>query len=85
MPRSAILKRRSFLVDEEALRRARRVLGVTTDAEAVRTSVERIVEMEAFRKFMHRTRGTLEPGSLKTPVTVSGRRRSRRMRSRGNP
>jgi hypothetical protein len=80
-----ILKRRSFLVDENALRRARRVLGVTTDAEVVRMSAERIAKMESFRQFMDRTRGTLEPGRLKTLGSIPDHRRSRRMRSRGNP
>jgi hypothetical protein len=67
MPRSVILKRKSFFVDEKALRRAKKVLGVTTDAEVVRMSVERIAEMDAFWRFMKRTRGTLKPGSFRTP------------------
>jgi len=67
MPRSAVLKRKSFFVDEGAIRRAKKVLGVTTDAEVIRMSVERIAEMEAFWQFMKRTRGTLKPGSLRAP------------------
>lgn len=35
------LKRKALFVDEVAVRRARRALGATTDAEAVRLSVER--------------------------------------------
>jgi hypothetical protein len=73
MPRSAILKRRSFLVDETALRRARRVLGVTTDAEVVRLSVERIAKVEAFRQFIDRTRGNARAGK---PQGVGERSRS---------
>jgi hypothetical protein len=67
MPRSPALKRKSFFVDEGALRRAKKILGVATDAEVVRLSVERIAEMDAFWQFMKRTRGTLKPGSLKAP------------------
>ena len=58
------LKRKSFFVDESILRQAKKVLGVKTDAEAVRLSVERIVEMEEFWKFMNKSRHTLKPGSL---------------------
>jgi hypothetical protein len=59
--------RRSFFVDEGAIRRARRVLGVKTSAEAVRLAVERVVEMEEFWRFMTRSRGTLKPESIETP------------------
>ena len=65
MARSATLKRRAFFVDETAVRRARRALGARTDAEAVRMSVERVAEMEAFWRFMTRSRGRLKPGSLR--------------------
>ena len=58
------LKRKSFFVDESILRQAKRALGVKTDAEAVRMSVERIAEMEEFWKFMKKSRHTLKPGSL---------------------
>jgi hypothetical protein len=58
--------RRSYFVDETTIRRARRVLGAQTDAEAVRLAVERVVEMEEFWRFMNRTRASLEPGSIET-------------------
>jgi hypothetical protein len=58
------LKRKSFFVDESIVRRAKKALGVKTDAEAIRMSVERIVEMEEFWKFMQKSRHTLKPGSL---------------------
>ena len=61
------LKRKSFFVDESILRQAKKVLGVKTDAEAIRLAVERIVEMEAFWKFMQKSRHTLKPGSLEEP------------------
>ncbi len=67
MSRQRTLTRKSFFVDERALRRARKALGVATEAEVVRVSVERIAEMDKFWRFMKRTRDTLKPGSLKVP------------------
>lgn len=67
MRREATLTRKSFFVDERALRRAKKLLGVTTDAEVIRASVDRINEMERFWRFMRRSRRSLRPGSLKTP------------------
>jgi hypothetical protein len=67
MPRATKLKRKSFFVDEASLRRAKRVLGVSSDAEVVRISVERIAEMERFWRFMDATRGALPPGSVEPP------------------
>lgn len=58
------LKRKAFFVDEAALRRAKKALGVATDAEAVRLAVERVAEMERFWRFMRRTRGKATPGSF---------------------
>ena len=59
--------RKSFFVDEKAIKRARKALGVGTDAEAVRLAVERVVEMEEFWRFMTATRGSLKPGSIEAP------------------
>jgi hypothetical protein len=67
MPVGAKLKRRSFFVDAGALHRAKKALGVKTNAEAIRMSVERIAEMEEFWKFMKKSRHTLQPGSLEEP------------------
>jgi hypothetical protein len=61
------LKRKSYFVDEQAIRRAKRILGVATDAEVVRLAVERIAEMERFWKLMESTRGKLPPGSIDRP------------------
>jgi hypothetical protein len=58
------LTRKSFFIDPEALKRAKRVLRVRTDAEAIRLSVERVAEMDKFRKFMETSRGVLKPGSF---------------------
>lgn len=58
------LKRKAFFVDERAIRRAKRALGVATDAEAIRASLDRVAEMEDFWRFMRRTRRSLKPGSV---------------------
>ena len=63
----AKLKRKSFFVDEGTLRKAKKALGVKTDAEAVRFSVERVAEMEEFWEFMQKSRQSLKPGSLAKP------------------
>lgn len=67
MARDAALKRKSFFVDEHALRRAKRALGAATDAEVVRVSLQRVVDMEEFWRFMKKSRRTLKPGSVKSP------------------
>jgi hypothetical protein len=58
------LKRTSLFLEPSALARARRVLGATSDAEAVRMSLERIVDMERFWAFIRRTRRSLPPKSF---------------------
>ena len=67
MPRPATLTRKSFFIDTGTLRRARRVLRVQTDAEAVRMSLERVAEMDAFWRFMTKSRRALSPGSIQAP------------------
>jgi hypothetical protein len=61
------LKRKSFFVDENAIRQARKALGAATDAEAVRMSVERVTEMEGFWRFMKKSRRTLKASSIERP------------------
>ncbi len=61
------LKRKAFFVDERTLRRAKRLLGLSSEGEVVRVAVERAVEMEEFWQFMKKSRGVLEPGSVETP------------------
>jgi len=58
------LKRKSFFVDADAVRRARKALGVSTDAEAVRLAIERVAEMEEYWSFMDRSRSKLKSGSI---------------------
>jgi len=62
--RTRKLKRKAFFVDEAKLRRAKRALGVKTDADVVRLSIERVVEMDRFRSFMTKTRKSLPVGSF---------------------
>ena len=49
---------------ERVLKRAKKALGVKTEAEVIRLSVERVAEMEEFWKFMNKTRRSLRPGSV---------------------
>jgi hypothetical protein len=60
----AKLKRKSYFVDERALSRAKKALGVKTEAEVIRLSVERVAEMEEFWEFMKKSRRSLKPGSV---------------------
>jgi len=61
------LKRKAFSINERSLRRAKKALGVGTDAGAVRASLEWVAEMEEFWRFMRRTRSKLRPGSVAEP------------------
>ena len=61
------VKRKSFFVDEKTFRRAKKALGVATDAEVVRVSVERVAEMEEFWLFMKNSRRILKPGTMRKP------------------
>jgi hypothetical protein len=65
--RPARYTRKSFFVDAQAIGRARKVLGASTDAETVRLALDRVVEMERFWRFMAETRGSLKPGSIEEP------------------
>jgi hypothetical protein len=55
------------VVNERALSRAKKALGVKTEAVVIRLSVERIAEMEEFWEFMNKTHRTLGPGSVEKP------------------
>ena len=67
VPKQAALTRKSFFIDPAALRRAKKVLRVRTDAEAVRLSLERLTEMDKFWRFMSKSRAILKPGSVEKP------------------
>ena len=67
MPASRALTRKAFFIDTRTLRRARRALRVGSDAEAVRLSLQRVADMDEFRRFMDKTRGSLKPGSIEAP------------------
>jgi hypothetical protein len=64
MAKETTLTRKSFYIDPVTLRRAKRVLRVRTDAEAIRLSLERVAEMEKFWRFMTKSHGLLKRGSL---------------------
>lgn len=61
------LKRKSYFVDEQKIRRAQKALGVKTEAEAIRAAVERLAEMEEFWQFMNKSKGSVKPGSFEKP------------------
>ncbi|HLB02031.1 MAG TPA: hypothetical protein VJM77_02725 [Nitrospiria bacterium] len=62
---SAIRKvRKAFFVEPHMIKRAKRLLGLRTDAEVIRESIERVVEMEEFWRFMDKTKGSLKPESF---------------------
>ena len=67
MKLKSLLKRKAFVVDECMLRRAKKALGLRSEAEVVRVAVERAAETEEFWRFMNRTRGSLKPGSIEGP------------------
>lgn len=67
MEHGRVLKRKSFFMEERTLQRAKKVLGVSTDAEAVRLSLERVAEMEEFWREMQATRKSLPRKSFDEP------------------
>jgi hypothetical protein len=66
------LKRKSYFVDERALNRAKKALGVKTEAEVIRLSVARVAEREEFWEFLKHTRRSLRPGSVQKPYDGRG-------------
>jgi hypothetical protein len=67
MSKKVRLKRKAFYVDERKLRRAKKVLGLASEAEVVREAVDRALEMEEFWRFMNETRASVEAGSFESP------------------
>lgn len=67
MAKKVRLKRKAFYVDERKLRRAKKVLGLASEAEVVREAVNRTLEMEEFWQFMNETKASVEPGSFESP------------------
>jgi hypothetical protein len=80
MAAKAKMKRKSYFVDERSLARAKKALGVKTEAEVVRLSVERVAEMEEFWEFMKKTRRTLKPGATSKPGTCTSAETFKTMR-----
>ncbi len=66
MHKKVKLKRKAFYVDEQKLRRAKKVLGLASEAEVVREAVDRTLEMEEFWRFMKETKASVEPGSFES-------------------
>ncbi|HRI70683.1 MAG TPA: hypothetical protein PK156_40905 [Polyangium sp.] len=61
------LKRKSYFVDENMVQRAKKLLRAETDSDAVRISLERLVENEEFWQFMDDTAGALDGDSFERP------------------
>ena len=57
--------RKAFFVEAHMIKRAKRLLRLRTDAEVIRESIERVVEMEEFWRFMDETKGRLKPESFR--------------------
>jgi hypothetical protein len=67
MSKPTPLKRKSFFVDERVLHRAKRLLRASSDAEAIRLSLERVAEMERYWQFMDSSRGKAKQGAFEEP------------------
>lgn len=62
-----VLRRKAFFVDEAILKRAKRALGVRTDSDVVRLSMELVAEMEELWRLLRRTKGVLGPADFDAP------------------
>ena len=58
------LQRKSCFIDTRALKGAKRLLRVSSDAEAIRVSLDRVAEIERFDRYMEASRGKLPNGSI---------------------
>ena len=67
MARTVRSKRKSLIVEERRLERAKKMLAVPMDTEVVRLSLEPAAEMEEFWRFMQQNRRILKPGRIKSP------------------
>ena len=65
MAQETSLVRKSFFVDPEMLRRTAKLLGVRSEAEAIRKVIAQFVEQERFWKMMDKTAGAVRKGSFK--------------------
>ena len=57
--------RKSYFVDVDMIKKAKRLLGVNSEAEAIRISVQRMVEMAKFWSFMDKASNSVKKGSFK--------------------
>jgi hypothetical protein len=60
------LKRKSVVVDEGELRRARLALNARSDAETIRRALPEVARRGKLWRFMRRSSGSLAPGSFST-------------------
>ena len=65
MAQATSLVRKSYFVDPKIVARAAKLIGASSEAEAVRTIMAQFVEQERFWKRMKKTGGTLKKGSFK--------------------
>ena len=64
MPSSSQMVRKAYYVEPGLIRRAKKLLRLRTEAEVIRLSVERMVEMEEFWRFMDRSKGKAGAGGF---------------------
>jgi len=57
--------RKSYYVEPAMVRKAMKVLGANSEAEAIRISVQNMVEMTEFWKFMDKTSKSVKKGSFR--------------------
>jgi len=62
--RAKKMVRKSYFVEPTMVRKAMKVLGANSEAEAIRISVENMVEMTEFWKFMDKTSKSVKKGSF---------------------
>jgi len=58
--RMASLKRKNFLVDEQALKKAKRILGAKTESDAVRQAISLVAFRKAVMRGYDRAAGKLD-------------------------
>ncbi len=59
------LVRKSYYVDQNVIKKAKKILGVQSEAEAIRISVRRMLEMSEYWEFMDKTSNSLKKGSFR--------------------
>ena len=65
MSQEISLVRKSYFVDPKIVARAAKLIGASSEAEAIRTIMAQFVEQERFWKMMKKSGNTLKKGSFK--------------------